>query len=342
MRCNETLLTIRQDLISLFKRYEYIILPILRFILSLSILRMLRQATEYEGVFSQSIALIAFSLIGTFASAESILICMLFITTIFIGSFNIILGVITFLVLGTIYILYGRLFPKESLLIIAILVAFPLKMSLLVVFVAALFGSFASSIAIIVGTAIWYTLPILIQTLPNIGMDKTEILDTVSRVLAIDYAGMMANREMLILCVISFIVFSCIYIIRKLEVDYGPYIGIGVGAVMNILGFILAKVFFNNLTINIPNIILTTLFFAAIATVLQFFAIALDYQRAEMVSFEDNENYYYVKIIPKIQSTAEKKMITHIYTDPSPRESYEDFRERERINHLLMEDEARY
>lgn len=314
MKTNEVLLIIRQNLISWFKRFEYILLPVIRFILAFSILHRLENVTDYRSSLTSTLLVIGCALVGAFAPAEAIIVCAILAATYFICSFNIVLGMIIFFGLCLIYILYGRLFPKESLLIIIVLVAFSMKLEIMVPLIAALFGSYIGVVAILIGTVMWYILPQLMQALPAMTVNKTAFLDTVNAVLAIDYKGMLIDREMLVTCIIFFIVFTTVYIIRNLGVDYSAYIGILVGTVMNILGFVLAKIFFEDLAIELGIVIPLSVGFALIAVIVQFLAVVLDYQRAEMVNFEDDENYYYVKIVPKIQIAA-KKRIKHVYTD---------------------------
>lgn len=322
MKYNEALLTIRQNLINVFKRYEYIVLPILRFALSFSALRMLKDATAYDGILSGMIAMITFSLIGAFASAEIIELCSIFLVALFLLPTNPIMAILLFLALGMVYILYGRLFPRESILIIATLIAFSIKMELMIPIAAALFGSYASIVAIIIATIIWFVVPGFRMALPMTSLQKDDILDTLNQLLSMDYKELISNQTMMIMIIIFFTVFSAIYIIRKQAIDYGPYIAIGVGAVMNIIGFGLATIFFENVDINLISVITETLVFSFIACVMQYLSIALDYQRAETVSFEDDDNYYYVKIIPKIKLNFKQKKVKKSYTDLSQNNSY--------------------
>lgn len=346
MKSNEIILSIRQSIVSGFKKCEYMIVPIIRFILSLGVLMMLINVLEYEGVFDNILVLIGLALIGTFASAETIIIVMILLITCCLFSSNIILAIIVFLFLALIYILYGHLFPKESLLIIATFIAFAYKVEFAVPLLAALVGSYASVGAIIIGTIIWYTFPVLMRELPTMTLDKSMILDTVNKLINMNYKEMLTNKEMLIMCIILFIVFTSVYVIRKLGVDYGPYIAIGVGAVMNVLGVVLAKVFFTELQVDILGVILMTILFTFVGMIVQFFLIALDYQRAEIVEFEDDDNFYHVKIVPKIQLSAKQKTVKHIYTDReqthgsanlSQRDS--TLTQRQRMDRMLMEDD---
>lgn len=330
MKSNEALLTIRQNLVSLFKQYESIIIPVLRFIICFSALRMLKDATSYNGILSGTLVLIGLALIGSFASAEWIIVWAIFLTTLFIFSSNPILAFMLFGVMCMIYVLYARLFPKESIWIIVTLIAFSIKLEILIPIVAALFGTYISILAIIIGIILWYTVPNLRGVMPNTAMDKDKIIDTVSQLMSVNYKSLLADYNMMSIIVIFFIVFSAIYIIRKQSIDYGPYIAIGVGAVMSILGFGLAIIFFSGVDVNMIEVILETLLFSGIAAIMQFLSIALDYQRAETVSFEDDDNYYYVKIVPKIHLTYKHKTIKKVYTNLSRKSD---------DNYIMMEDD---
>lgn len=331
MKFSEMLLIIRQNLISVFKRYESIFMPILRFVISFSALNMLKSVTGYHGVLGNIIVMSIISLIGAFASAHCIEVCSIFLTVLFIFQANPIMAIILFFVLAMVYILYGRLFPGESLLIIATLIAFSMHLEILLLIVAALFGSFISIIAIILGTMIWFLIPQLAEVLPTIGMDKSEMMDTLKQLLSIDITTVLSNQVMMITIIVFFIAFSTIFLIRKLPIDYGPYIAIGIGAVMNILGFGLASIFFLELPIHLIAITAQTIGFSMIAVIMQFLSKVLAYQRAENVNFEDDDNYYYVRIVPKIKINFKENKVKKVYTDPS--DTHHDFK-------ISMEDDG--
>ncbi len=317
MKSNEMLLIMRQNLISKLKKYEAILLPIFRFIISLIALIMLKQATGYEGFLSSILMMCVIALIGAFASTHCIEVCSIFLAVLFILPANPILAIIVFMSLAMIYILYGRLFPGESLIIILTLMAFSIHLELIVPILVALLCSYASIIAIILGTIIWFVVPELQMVLPSMGMNKSEILDMVEQLLGMDIMSLVSNQTMMVICVVFFIVFSAIFIVRKLPIDYGPYIAIGIGAIMNIVGFGLATIFFMEIQINLLAISLETIVFSLIAAVIQFLSKVLDYQRAESVNFEDDDNYYYVRIVPKIKINFKENKIKKVYTDSS-------------------------
>lgn len=315
MKSNEALMTLRQNIINLFKRYEYILMPVLRFILSFTALTMLRDATGYTGVLSGVLVLIGIALLGTFVSAEWIIIITILLSTVFTTSSNLIFGGMVFIALCIIYFLFARLFPRESILIIAMLIAFNMHIESAVPIIAALFTSYISVVAIIIGAILWFTIPSLKAFLPVADLKKDEVMDTVTALMTIDYKELLIEPEMMISIIVFFIVFTTIYLIRKQSIDYAPYIAVGVGVVMNILGFGLAMIFFNSIEFSLVSVVFQSVFWGAAAVVLQFLSIALDYQRAETVSFEDSDNYYYVKVIPKIKLIHTHKTVKKVYTD---------------------------
>lgn len=317
MKPNEALLIIRQNLVSGFKRYESILIPILRFMVVFSALRMLKEATSYNGILSGSLVLVGFALIGSFASAEWMILWAIFLATFFMFSSNPIMALFLFAILCGIYILYARLFPKESLWIMIMLIAFSIKLEIMVPIIAALFGSYISILAIMIGVILWYTLPALRGVLPSAVIEKDYMIDTINHLMSINYKKLLLDPNMMSMLIIFFIVFSVIYVIKKQPIDYGPYIAIAIGAVMNLLGFGLTMIFFGGNGMNMLQILLETLLFSGVAGVMQFLSIILDYQRAETVSFEDDENYYYVKIVPKIHLTHKNKAIKKVYTNLS-------------------------
>lgn len=328
MKSNEILLGVRQNIISEFKKYEYIVLPLVKFIFILSSIHMLALTTNYTGILSGVLGIVFLSLIGTFVSAKWILVGSIVLTTVFILPANPIFALLLLVLFTILYLGFLRFFPKESILIIVTLVAFVIGMPLIVPIVVALLGGYICSVMLIIGIVLWFMFPELTAAIQSTTINKSEIVDVATSVSKIDFNGLLLNETMLAVAVIFFIVFSVVYIIRKQSIDYAPYIAIGVGMVVNILGFGLAILFFDDIGMKVGSVILWSVASGIIAVVIQFFSIALDYQRAEIVQFEDDDNYYYVKVVPKINVKVKHSTVKHIYTNiKEPRE----------VNHRIME-----
>ena len=66
--------------------------------------------------------------------------------------------------------------------------------------------------------------------------------------------------------------------------------------------------------VSIGGLILGTIVAVLIAIVVEFFAFHVDYSRTERVQFEDDEYYYYVKAVPKMNISVPSKTVKRINT----------------------------
>jgi hypothetical protein len=65
------------------------------------------------------------------------------------------------------------------------------------------------------------------------------------------------------------------------------------------VGFIIAQAMIQ-MPQNFGSIFLGTLFSVVIAVIVRFFDAVLDYSKVKRVEFEDEENFYFVKVVPKV------------------------------------------
>ena len=120
--------------------------------------------------------------------------------------------------------------------------------------------------------------------------------------------GFISNKGMILTIVAFTATIIIVYLIRRLSVDYAWTIAIIAGAIANVLVLLVGDLIFDT-KISILATILGTFISVGISFVIQFFLFNMDYTRTEMVQFEDDEYYYYVKAVPKIiVSTPEKRV----------------------------------
>lgn len=328
MKILENLLMIRQNVIKMYKQYDYIVGPILKFIMIYIIINMFISKISYEGVLTNSILVLFISLIGTVLNEKGILLGTVVLAPCYILTLNPVLAGIVFVFLFLLYILFMRLFPKESLLIIVTLVAFNLHMENLVPIVVALLGGYVGLIGILFGVLIWFMIPNLAEAVVITGVGKDALIEAVKNLITIKLETVVLDSKMLCIMIIFFVVFNTVYFIRRLAVDYAPYIAIGMGAIMNMIGFSLA-ILFLKIDISLPIMLVTTVGYVLIAIVVEFFSKVLDYERSEVLNFEDDENYYYVKVVPKIYLTTTKRKVKRVYNGKVNKNSHIPYNMRE-------------
>ncbi len=321
MKIVEKLLSIRQSIIKLYKQYDYVTTPILKFTMIYIILNMLIIETGYQGTLSNPIMVLFISLIGSVLPDKGMALGSVILIPLYGLSLNPILAGIIFIFLVILYLLFMRLFPKESLLIIFTIVAFILRMEVLVPFIAPLLGGYIGIIGMLLGIFMWFVIPNLAEAIVITGTGKSALIEAVKNLDTINIQSIVIDQTMLCIMIIFFVVFSTVYFIKKLEVDYAAYIAIGIGAVMNIVGFTLA-ILFLKIDLSLITMLLTTLMYMLVAIIVEFFSKVLDYERSELLSFEDEDNYYYVKVVPKIYLKTTSRKVKRVYNAKPNRNSH--------------------
>ncbi|MGL6173489.1 MAG: hypothetical protein ACRC1P_02625 [Cellulosilyticaceae bacterium] len=311
MTPSEMFLVFRQRCIKFYKYYERVLVPVFKFIFILSIVLMINKNIGYVGQLNKTIVCVGIAFIGMFASIRWIIMILMALVSIHMFAYNILIGIGTVAFCVVLYTMYIRLYPIESILIIITMLALKLNIGYIVPILAALFGGISYMFPIIFGVIFAYLsseLTVFMQETMN-----SSIENLIPRILSIINKNVLMNVSMLATIGVFIVVFLSVYIIRRLSIDYAPYIAVAVGGAMNLLGFGTA-ILFLNIDINVFLLVGMTILSVILAIICQFTSKVLDYSRAEVVQFEDEDNYYYVKVVPKVSMNINQKKVEQIYT----------------------------
>ena len=197
---------------------------------------------------------------------------------------------------------YIRLAPKESILILLTLAAFYLKIPYLAPLLAGLYFSVTAIVPIAIGVFLWTLIPIiaeLLKTSATAGFNIMDMPKTLAVILPAFLNAFTVNQEWIFTAFIFAMVVLAVYGISHINLDYSKEISVALGAVLTAVSFIIANVL-ANMPLDIFHMVMYVLLSALIAEIIHFFDIALDYSRSERIEFEDEDNYYFVKVVPKI------------------------------------------
>ncbi len=305
------ILFIRETIIKYFKRYEIIILFTLKFLLGVSIFTVINNIGYPIDLFN---IVVEPAYVFPYILLMSILFSVLPVTL----SYGLIIlnigiqvsssiGVATFVMIFLLCILffYIRLAPKESILILAVFFGYYFKIPYLVPIIAGLYFSLTSIIPITIGIIIWDFIPLFSTLLKQTNENNIAIIDipsTIMELYSIIYNSAKANEAWIYTAFIFAVVVFVVYAISHISIDYSKEMAICSGAIVCIFSFVIATMALG-VDVEIAEIVIFSIISAALAIVIKFFDIVLDYSRVERVQFEDEQNYYYVKIIPKVSLT---------------------------------------
>ncbi len=304
------ILLIREIITSYFKRHEAAILFALKLLVGIFVFALIKNISNalpsFDAAVNQKYSIQYMLLSGVlFAVLPLNLGYILIIFGIFIQlSATMEVAVLVTLLLTLVVLFYTRLAPRESMLIVITYLAFYFKLQYAIPIIAGLYFGLTSIVPITIGVFIWESVSLinrLMASFQTAGLDFMEMPKTFMELYlqAIELTSQNFNGVLIasVFAVVVIIVFS----ISKFPINYAKELSAVIGAVVNIIGFTIVK-YTTGFEINMINVALLTIFSLALSLLACFFDVMLDYKNTETVRFEDEQNYYYVKIIPKLLS----------------------------------------
>ena len=289
------LLLLREQIKSIYSRYEAFIHPALKFLLALITLISINDKVKYADRLSNGVVVVIVALFCSFLPMNFIV----FIAALFILLHLYALSLEAVLVVGSLmllmFLMYFRFSPKDTILLLLTPILFIIKIPYVIPLSAGLVGSPASLVSVGCGVVIYYVLNYVSANASMLtAMDSEAIFDKIR--LLID--AIIKNKEMMMVVIAFSVTILTVYLIRRLSVDHAWTIAIITGSLMDILIILIGDLKFNTY-ISIIGLIFGSIMGIAVVVVLKFFVFNVDYSRTERVQFEDDEYYYYVKAVPK-------------------------------------------
>ena len=318
----------REFVVKFFKRYEAFILPLVKFLLALFVFtNILSIGYVHEALeplmaeFSAFLLGLLFALLFTIMPTNmGWLLIILTLTVQFSANIEVAISIFLFLIF--IFLFYARMAQKESILILLTILAFQFNVPYIVPLIVGLYLPITAIIPVTFGIFVNAQIPIVTGHVApasiagGIGeMEISDILTELPEAITVVYDTLMRSisgaSDWVFIAVVFAMVIVLVHFVSRLAIDYAKDIAIALGCVMNIFGFIVAILTVDG-SANIGAVIGFTILCGILAWVVRFFDGVLDYQRAESVVFEDDNNYYHVRIAPKVVMTRTQRVVKRI------------------------------
>lgn len=205
---------------------------------------------------------------------------------------------VLFLVL---YFMYIKFLPKHGYVILAMPLLFAFHIPYAAPLLLGVVSTPVAAIPIAIGVFIYYLIETLITVIAASSEDTIALYQQV-------VSQITSHKQMMLTMVIFMVVTIIVYLLRNRKSDYSFESSIVIGAILCTL-----LVLLTNYIIDIR--IDTAVFFggmfvsAIIAWLIQFFYLSLNYAGVENLQFEDEEYYYYVRAVPKMNIAAANKSV---------------------------------
>lgn len=295
----------RDNAILFFKRQEYLLQPLLRFAVCYALLIFLRGHLGAHGPADAA-------LMSTLLNVIIALVCSMLPPGYAAGILALVLvwdlyglsleaTVICAALLLLCILLYFRFSPGDTMVLLAMPIAYALNLHYAVPVLAGLLFGPGAAVPAVFGLLFTRYVLLVEEKLPEIGGSTIGAALTGERLIAnfrglLD--GIMHDRSLIIMAAAFAATTIVVCFIRHLLIAHAWTAAITVGCIVELMVLLAGDMRFEtniDLTRVLPGVLLAFVF----AQILRFFVFNVDYLHIESVQFEDEDYYYYVKAVPK-------------------------------------------
>lgn len=302
------LLELREKLKQIYSKTEFLLIPLMKFLLAFAALLILNGKIGYMTRLDNIAIVLIVALMCSFLPSGCIILFAALFSLLHMYALSMETAVVGLCLYLVMFLLFFRFSPKESLVVILTPLLFVMKIPYVVPLAVGLICGPASIVSVGCGVCIYYLLDTIIgsaATINAMGDDEA----TAKLRLVID--GIMKNRSMMVMIAAFAITILVVYLIRRMSVDHSWTIAMVAGTMTNIVILLVGDLLYET-NISVAGVLIGSLLAVAVGKIIEFFRFCVDYSRIEKVQFEDDEYYYYVKAIPKMTVSASTKTVKRI------------------------------
>lgn len=295
------LIEIRERLIKFYQNHARIIVPIFRFVLSLITFFSVSQLIGYSPLLKPWYVIVSLSVVSAVLPASALLVLAAIYAVLHLRYVSLVLALVLALIFLIVYLVYIRFLPEHGFVILAVPVLYALRLPYIVPIVLGLVAAPIALIPMSCGVICYFTLQDITTVVGTATEDSVVLFNQAIHTI-------FSDQKMYLAMAIFAVVMIVVNVIRNYEFHYAFETAIVVGAILSILLFLGTSFAFDVRT-NVVSLLVETLISAGVAWVIQFFRLVLNYSAVEYLQFEDDEYYYYVKAVPKINIAMGEKQV---------------------------------
>lgn len=290
------LLELKEKIKKVFNRYNTYIVPAVRFVMALVSMILLDVYIGYMPILKNPLVAVAVAAVCAFLPIGFMIVVLSLVMVAHLYAISLEFSLIALCVVLLMYLLYFRFAPKYGYLIIITVMLCGLKLPFVITVAVGLVAGLSAIIPVSFGVIIFY----IIQTASSYeaAIAKTTTSDSMQQIAYI-VETFVSNREWIVTVVAFAVTIIVVHCIKRLTIDNAWSYAIIAGTAVQFIIFI-AGIIALQAKINMVLMVVGTILGVAAAYVCQVVFFSLDYKRTEYVQYEDDEYYYYVKAVPKI------------------------------------------
>ena len=302
------LLEIRDNLKCFYVKNEVYLNPLVKFLVALITLVIINKFMGYMDLLKHPAVVLVIALCCSFLPKNFIVIVSALYLLMHTYALALECAIVMLAVLSIMFLLYFRYSPRDTLVVLLTPLCFILKIPFVMPVALGLLSGPMSVISLTCGTVVYYVFKLMRD---NIAVFSATDAETGSQKLRIMLDGILGNKAMFITVVVFVLTLLIVYVLRRSSVDHSWRIAIYTGISVSV-ALLLTCEFLFELRLSVSTTVIGGIASLFICIILQFLEFNVDYSRTEIVQFEDDEYYYYVKAIPKNILAAPEKTVKRI------------------------------
>lgn len=311
------LLVFKEHLKNIYSRYGIYVNLTMKALAVMIAMLVINTNIGYMGMLKNPLVVIMMGVLAAFLPNG---INVLMVSAVIVGhlyELSMEVAVVALVIMLVMYLFYYRFTPGDGYVLLLMPVLFFLKIPYIVPILMGLIATPLAVVSVSFGTIISY---IMLYAKNNAGAISNVTDDSGIQKITLMLDNIVKNKEMWIMIVTFAIVVILVYSVRRLSVDYAWSIAVCTGGVANmviiLIGELILKV---DASTPIWLMIIMSILSIGIMMILQYMILSVDYSRTEYVQFEDDEYYYYVKTVPKINVATQDVKVKRINAGSSNR-----------------------
>ncbi len=308
------LLEIREKMKLLYSRSEFILIPVLKFMLAYLTICMVNGELGYMGRLDNLGLVLIVSLLCSFLPNGCMVLFAAVFSLMHLYELSLEVAIAGLAIYLIMFLLFFRLNSKDTVILLFTVILLGMKIPYVIPVAVGLLAAPLAAVPMACGIVVYYMLTNISANATTISSMGTE--EAIAKLrLVID--GILGNRAMLVMIVAFTITIVVVYLIRRMSIDYSWSIAMIAGVIIDLVVLLVGDLMYDT-KLSLGMAVLGSIVALVIAKVLEFFRFCVDYSRTEKVQYEDDEYYYYVKAVPKMSVSAASKTVKRINTQRRP------------------------
>ena len=303
-----SLFVLRERIKQVYASYSSYIIKFAEFIMGLLVFGMINSNVGFMKSASSLVCTVGMAVVCAFFPTVVMALAACILVLVQFYALSIPIALVSALLFLIMYIFYFRFTPGKAWMLLISALAMGFKIPFIIPVIFGLLGTPVCVVPVACGVIVYYMIHFVkasATALKEAGAGN--LLDGLMNFIK----QVLDNREMWLMVLIIVIGVLLVNVIRNRSVDHAWKIASAAGAVVCVAAGATADMMLG-LHLSYSIMISSAMLGFVLGLILEFFFFSVDYTRTEHVQFEDDEYYYYVKAVPKIEVHVPQKEVKHI------------------------------